>query len=647
METTLEIEFPCTLLKKENKTNDIKKKLNDIQRAVCGLLNTKGGRLILYSKDGSYSEGNVDDITRRVEQKVASLIGDITAKDKFAREAVKHSEISFLVEVLSSLCQPCTINYKLYYMSATQVKDVPSSEPMENVQYMIEGNIRKRKLKDHAIIGDHERHFVHSKTVDLRECESTQFKNLKDEKSKKCDLVSRMKNNKLACYVSAFANGDGGHIYYGIKTDKDGNNVVEGEVVQDQDKIVQEVDKTIRSMCWPKQFAAPEKGKQWDVFFEPVSGVSGSDPKFIIVISVAPFPRGVFAKEPESYHVVNGKVRSLGYLEWKKRLCQHRISDRTPKVDIQLTVGRSSWSSVSAKKMHEHIVDQLVKLRNNGSKQDFQEYTTELLKNPDCTINTKIIIQQQRAVYLFREGNYEKAEKLLQENKGLVSKSLDAAIYNVRRLYWMCVVKRSQGELQESDELYVSTIQNGLLTQTILIEPWLFVHKAKVLEIRIGEMRDSDDCNSLVEDCKELLHQALRRALVLEDSRIGVVALKQRVHVFLAKILYGYFLNQGKLTRRKVLKESDRKEADKMLDIVVKSSNSGGWPMTSLCECEFLLVESAQHIRNYEQYQEPRYLEMASRKSADALKTSEEKNFKRVINYAKAQLDYLRDLKHP
>ena len=646
METTLKIEFPCTLLQKENKTNDIKKKLNDIQRAVCGLLNTKGGRLILYSKDGSYSEGNVDDITRRVEQKVASLIGDITAKDKFAREAVKHSEISFLVEVLSSLCQPCTINYKLYYMSATQVKDVPSSEPMENIHDMIEGNTRKRKRKHHAIIGNHKRRFVHRETVDLRKCESTQFKKLKDEKSKKCDLVSQMKNNKLACYVSAFANGDGGHIYYGIKTDKDGNNVVEGEVVQDQDKIIQEVDKTIKNMCWPKESAAPEKGKQWNIFFEPVSGVSGSDPKYIIVISVAPFP-GVFAEEPESYHVVDGEVRSLEYFEWIKRLCQHRISNRTPKVDIQRTVGRSSWSSESAKKMHEQIVDQLVKLRNNGSKQDFEKYTRELLKNPDCTSNTKIIIRQQHAAYSFRVGNHKEAEKLLKENEYLVSKSPDAAIYEVRRLYWMCVVKRSQGELRESAELHTRAIQNGQLTQTILIEPWLFVHKAKVLEIRIGEMCDSDEYNSLVEDCKKLLHEALRRALVLEHSRIGVVALKQRVHVFLAKILYGYFLNQGKLTRRKVLKESDRKEADKMLDIVVKSSNSGGWPMTSLCECEFLLVESAQHITNYEQYHEPRYLEMARRKSADALKAGEEKNFKSVVNYAKAQLDYLRDLTHP
>ena len=644
METTLKIEFPCTLFTKENKTNDIKKKLNDVQRAVCGLLNTKGGRLILYSMDGSYSEGNVDDITRRVEQKVASLIGDIPAKDKFAREAVDHSEISFRVEVLS---QPSTTKYNLYYMSATQVKEVPSSEPMENVHDMIEGNTRKRKLKDHAIIGNHKRRFVDRETIDLRECQSIQFKKLKDEKSKKCNLVSRMKNNKLACYVSAFANGDGGHIYYGIKTDKDGNNVVEGEVVQDQDKIVQEVDKTIRSMCWPKQFAAPEKGKQWDVFFEPVSGVSGSDPKFIIVISVAPFPRGVFAKEPESYHVVDGEVRPLQYLEWKRRLCQHRISDRTPKVDIQWTVWRSSWSSVGAKKMDEEIIDDLVKLRNNGSKQDFDRRTTELLKNPDCTSNTKIIIQQQQAAYLFREGNYEKAEKLLKENEDLVRKSPDFAIYEVRRLYWMCVIKRSQGKLQESDELYTSAIQNELLTQTTLVGAWLFVHKGKVLEIHIGEMCGSDDCNSLVEDCKEVLHQSLRGVSVLKDSRISVVALKQRVHVFLAKILYGYFLNQGKLTRRKVLKESDRKEADKMLDIVVKSSNSGGWPMTSLCECEFLLVESAQHIRNYEQYQESRYLEMARRKSADALKTGEEKNFKSVINYAKAQLNYLRDLTHP
>jgi hypothetical protein len=73
-------------------------------------------------------------------------------------------------------------------------------------------------------------------------------------------------------------------------------------------------------MLWPNN--APQRGKHWDIFFEPVidTGYKQIPSTFVVVVTVVQCAGGVFAEKPESYRVVNGKVESIPFELWKKRI---------------------------------------------------------------------------------------------------------------------------------------------------------------------------------------------------------------------------------------------------------------------------------------------------------------------------------------
>ena len=635
--STITIEYSCS------RSNDKATKEQDKEflRTVCAFANSrKGGRIVLRAKENKrYSDKDVDDITRKFEQKTSDEFGLLTTVKMMSREKVsgdeEPSELIFNVEAWPTSRQPCTLKYNLYLAMESQVKQIESSETVKNVVSI--GKKRKRKdSKEDFAFGSHHRHFAFGEAVPLRESKDTQFKCLKDEKSKNSDMVTRMQNNKLTSYISAFANVDGGHIYYGINDQK----VVVGQVVENQEPITREVEKIIKKMIRPEV----ERGKHWEIFFEPVSGV---DDKFVIVIAVAPSQQdAVFAEKPESYHMVDGQVERLNYTEWEKRLRRHLISDRSPMmpiVDIAQHVARCPWSSEKAELIHYEVSYELSQLRNQGD-ETFLTRITELRQTVDHTGNMEIILQQEESAYDFRKGDLQKANTLLVKNECYTGKCKDVKIYEVFRLYRLCVVKRTLGELEDSDKLFTDAMQRAQLIPPMLIEAWLLVSKAKKLEINIARQYDPTEpqsCDSLIEQCKGEYNKALGKADVAQDSEFGIVDLKQRVHISLARIFLGSFYGQEKITRTVGCKEEDLKEAQKMLEIVVRWRNLQGHTMVLFCKCEYHLMLCEQEIRNWERFKNPEFFKKACKYSAKALKIAKKNKFKSICCYAKDQHAYL------
>ena len=65
-----------------------------------------------------------------------------------------------------------------------------------------------------------------------------------------------------------------------------------GQLVENPEKITSGVKKMIEKLAWPKHYGEVEKGKHWEIFFEPVSGVDDEcNHKFVIVIAVSPSPQ--------------------------------------------------------------------------------------------------------------------------------------------------------------------------------------------------------------------------------------------------------------------------------------------------------------------------------------------------------------------
>ena len=304
-------------------------------------------------------------------------------------------------------------------------------------------------------------------------------------------------------------------------------------------------------------------------------------------------------------------------------------------------IGQCEWSSPEARKKHIYALSTLVRLRNNGNEAGFAEYKEEIINRDK---NTKCLVQQQDAADLFRRGRLEEAMEKLRENKLEVVSCDDRKIYEIRMLYWTSVVKRSQGDYKESQEICEGALQESHLQPNILIVPWIFYNKAKVLELEEASEQDCSEGRSLKTACLECYESAIRRSFQLLDfPKNLVIDLKQRVLIAMARMYLGAFYD-GKGIVRKECSYSDIKHADGLLKALNFSLEEQAHTMTKLNEVERLLVDSERDYRRWEESDHLEFINRALRKSNDALAIAKEKTFKDAMEFAKEQIEMLTNL---
>ena len=150
METELRVLFP---------PSGSKKLLEPVLKAVCAILNScrNGGRLIVYAHEKveeeicyPYSQKDVDDITRKIEQKLQATFGVEPAREILTRIPTTTHEVlcEMCFEVKPTTLLPLyTINYNLYVTTDTQVHEVPASERLEHVVEIIKGDKKHERKR--------------------------------------------------------------------------------------------------------------------------------------------------------------------------------------------------------------------------------------------------------------------------------------------------------------------------------------------------------------------------------------------------------------------------------------------------------------------------------------------------------------------
>ena len=639
------IEFSPSL-PSDKKKNEDKAKLKHILNAICAILNSskEGGKLIVFSESRAYSPKDADDITRKIEQKLETTFGlEATREIIHKISQTNNKEMHYEINQTTLFIPPAlyTVNYNLYCTTYTQVHNIPSGRPLDDIVSVIKGERTQEKTDD--VLGKHLKEFVHGEVVNLEESKETQLKFVEDKTADKCADRITTDSNKLICYVSAFANGNGGHIYYGIKLNESGFYVAYGQTVQNMDTIINKVESTIGEMfVWRAgKIERLIKGKQWNIFFEEVSNTKE---KYVIVISVNAHDSGVFAREPESYVMdANGMVTRMKFSEWTQRFllanCRNIFShELSPQ-----TIGRSAWSSPKALKTHLTVLEKLVILRNDGCGKEFNAYKDELLQSSDA--NCKCLLQQQEAGNFFRKGLLDKAVAKLDENEDLLNeipvKCSDVDIYQTRRLYWKGVVKRAQGCYDECRKLCEEALQRMDRQPTILVLPWVHYNRAKIHEIDLAKEKDICQEQRLKATCMRYYESALRSSFALEDFPENlVVDLKQRVLIAMARLCMGACYD-GERVVHKTCSPCDVKHADYLIDAVNHSVDNEGLSMTKLSKAEYLLVRAERYYRSWKERSKPVFIKKARETSVKALESAKTSNFKDVRVFAEAQIAYL------
>ena len=525
-----------------------------------------------------------------------------------------------------------TMNYNLCLPGETQVVQVSSMELPNAI-------IDRKIIEDPSPLGSHWKLFRKAEICGLQtESKVIQFKHLKADPSKRTKLAHRMigKSNKFSCYVSAFANHRGGHIYYGISDD----GVVKGEFIsngKDKDEIIQKVEKAIKKMIWPEQIGEPLRGENWEIFFVPVVD-RNSKPMpsiLVIVIFIAPCLGGVFTEEPECYEMIEGKVSKMSFAAWRKRILGPGQIESIPRE----IVPSLAWNSKTTEKLCIRVFCDLTLCLNNGNLEGFEKAKEQFaIKHPHI-VELQLVVLLKDILACSRKHDFKKANGLLQEYNSQLANSSERCIFDVLGLYIQAAYNRAKGDKSNTLKLI-----RDLLVSAVAMSQWLMPGLVTALVyLFAGTMADSFDNTSLRPPI-ELANKALQHLKLVGLDNSDVHAdLQNRAHIILAAFNLGCNLS-GKLVAERV-DDKCVDEANSSI-LAIKSSAKAESRLTHYREVQFNLVQSIYFFRcsQNQPKERERFMQKALKFCKDAKGLAKEWKFHEMVSWSRSLKSLL--LKH-
>ena len=521
-----------SLAKSNQEFKELKK---EIERNICALLNSNGGKLVLTTS----KDTDMTDALKKIkpyEQYFRSVIG-VYPVHKYFEILQEGNTITFVVSGLPSLC---TLRTNLYLPADRQMLLLPGTERGTLCKILFESRIveiSKNEMPEQ---------FRYGHTTNLHESKSVQFKNIKAKRKGRKDFVSRAIDNKFTDYISGFANTSGGMIFYGIQDD----GTVVGELLPNAEKDCEEIprklEREVKKMIWPKESGEINRGKQWDVKFFPVTNCDANEKRFVIVVSVFPCSGGVFTKEPESYYIEKKDEVKTG--QAKKRKTEKgqvnkasRMNFETWKINMYYKVSkpkemnRNNWSSKQNEKEYMRNTQELEELRQRaGWKKIISKYE-ESLNTSD--VNTKLVYLLQVIAVYYRRHQFEIAMNHLHEFRDMMSQTEDSSVFDVEERYFASAIERSRGGYRKAWDIIKEGLPKADMAPVGLVPASFYANAASVLSKLVQDKSfiDENKDKDFVKNAKRLCDMALQHLVYFKDEfKIVKEDLEQKLNITLA-----------------------------------------------------------------------------------------------------------------
>ena len=566
----------CKLVNSSSSTNKRYKEqiIKQIISAICAMLNSTDGKLKLYNECVcGLAPSCISLLLRMLEQSLISIVGSNKTVSNINFDDDKEG-IVISVKMVSSLI---TTNYNLYLPSQTQVVQVFPWESVEKIRNEI---IYRCVVLKPVKLGTHWKKFIKDKDCSFQESKTVMFKNLKADPTKRTTLADRMigKGNKFSHYVSAFANHNGGHMYFGITDD----GIVAGELIPDADsgEITKKVEKAIKKIIWPEQVGQPKQGEHWEIWFEPVvdENFNSIPSTFVIVIYIAPCLGGVFTEEPECYEMVDKQVKKMTFMTWKNRmLCANE------NLGIPPAVQRIKWSSLTTESRCCKAYGILARAINNGKWELFSKAAKELeYKYPE--VEVQLVVLSQRVVANYRKGYVSTAIGWLAKYEERLPEANDHLTFKVLLLCLKATLKRIEQEIEASRKILNDAL---LLAESI---PPGFVTASTLAFVA---MHEHSGLNDDAQSPEILCIKVLEHLRYVPRSQLQA-EIEQKAYINLAAFHLGYDIS-GKIIKEGV--NESGLEIAKSRIVALHKSICNGFPLCRYLEIQFNLVQSTLYYR--------------------------------------------------
>ena len=616
------------LRKFENNKRYKEQMIREIIAAICAMLNSNGGKVVIdFETDsnettvGGFPLSQMSMLIRMLEQSLKSMIGMHQTISNIDFQETMES-IIVIVKKNDSLI---TINYNLYLPSQKQVMNIPAVEPKEKVKDDII-NRQDVDIRRPVQAGSHCQIFRKDAICGTRESKTVQLKHLEAQATKRTTLADRIigKGNKFTCYVSAFANYSGGHIYYGITDD----GLVIGELIEneeDKKEITKKVEKAIKKMIWPEHIGQPKRGEHWDIFFEPVVDKDNKPipSTFVIVIYIAACIGGVFTEEPECYEMREGKVTRMSLATWKERMVLPGRSSSGE--EIPRSIQRTQWSSAEARKSFVFGGETLRKLIGNGH-WDAIFKKCKSLRKESLSCEMLLLVLSKEITASYRRGHCKKAHKLLEEYRKILPQTKDRLIFEVLKLYLEAAVKRASGDLKALEEPLKAALSMLEMIEPGLVPAIVYLFAATVTDLVCSE--------ELAEISPAFLsRQALEHLRLVPDSCEVRSDMEEKAHMTSATFHLGYNLN-GQSIKDKI-SISDLEEAKANVTAINQRAEAS--TRTKYHDAQFNLLLSIYKYRKsqFSPDDRVRFLRNACQHVEKAVRLAKDSQFAEVVEWGK------------
>ncbi|OWF48453.1 schlafen family member 13-like [Mizuhopecten yessoensis] len=287
-----------------------------VLKCICALLNSGGGILHMQNLDYDtrVQPKDMDTWWSAMENKMADIISGDDICNYF--DMIGNYDDKDLYLFVKTAEHLCTLDYYCRLPTDTATHEVSYHSAMK----LLTATGEPSDLCDLPHIPT-EYHYGQTHESLKQETKQIQFKQLSAPSSRDGKSLPSKIKYTVTRYLSAFANHEGGHIYFGIE---DVKAAVLGEELseEEQQRTVDLMVAKMQPVIWGNTEFQPIRGKHWNIQFFPVNDsprVMGR--RMVIVVSVCKFPGGVFTSVPESYYINDyGGVEKWSFQLWKQAL---------------------------------------------------------------------------------------------------------------------------------------------------------------------------------------------------------------------------------------------------------------------------------------------------------------------------------------